>query len=167
MPVISAFFIISILVQNVIFKNSRSIFIIQRYFNRYLSGSEVQKLFSISIILAFFFSAKQKELCRLKTHTAQRVLLFLSFSEWMYSSVGYGTVIAGVIEMPFLLTSRSILNGCIFCLLSSAPVGTSPAAIFPFQPVLVPVGKLPATHRTNLGAYRFPVLRLRVGVVPP
>ena len=61
--------------------------------------------------------------------------------------------------MPFLLTSRSIL--------SSAPVSTSPAAIFSFQPVLMPVGKLPAAHRADLRPHGLPVLRLRVGVVPP
>ena len=35
-------------------------------------------------------------------------------------------------------------------LLLPAPVGTSPTAIFPFQPVLMPIGKLPAAHRADL-----------------
>ena len=52
-------------------------------------------------------------------------------------------------------------------LLLPAPVGTSPTAIFPFQPVLMPIGKLPAAHRADLWPHGLPVLRLRVGVVPP
>ena len=37
----------------------------------------------------------------------------------------------------------------------------------PFQTILVPVGKLPAAHRADLRPHGLPVLRFRMGVVPP
>ena len=69
-------------------------------------------------------------------------------------------------RIPFRSTFRSISKGCFICCLPSASVGTGPAAIFPFQPVLMPVGKLPTAHRTDFRAHSLPVLRLRMGVVP-
>ena len=55
---------------------------------------------------------------------------------------------------------------CI-ALLPASFVCTGTAAIFPFQTILVPVGKLPAAHRTDLRPHGLPVLRLWMGVVPP
>ena len=59
-------------------------------------------------------------------------------------------------------------QGCVLHRgLGKAEQSTGVPTLFSFQTILVPVGKLPAAHRADFRLHGLPVLRFRVGIVPP